>query len=116
MEPKTLQAIIPRLIDSEQAELILQQGGKLIGDSSATTMSGNFLLNLLMGMTLSYIYSMINAIQLSTHLPLFNLTFPANATFFMRFLIDIANFDLLPIEVIWYFFEFPEEGSFNLSF
>ena len=111
-----MQVIIPRLIDSETAEIVLEKGGQLIGESTSTVMSGNFLLNLLMGFTLSYLYSMINSIQLSTHLPLFNLTFPANATFFMRFLIEIANFDLLPIEVTWYFFDFPEIGSFNLSF
>ena len=47
---------------------------------------------------------------------LFNLKFPANAGFLLNFLVTVATFDLLPIEVIWFFFDFPETGSFSISF
>ena len=59
---------------------------------------------------------MINGLQLSTHMQLFNLKFPANASFLVRFLVDVAMFDIVPIEAIWYFFDFPEAGSYSLSF
>ena len=47
---------------------------------------------------------------------LFNLKFPANASFLLNFLVNVATFDLMPIEAIWFFFDFPEHGSFSLSF
>ena len=47
---------------------------------------------------------------------LFNLKFPANASFLQNFLITIATFDITPIEAIWFFFDFPELGSYSPSF
>jgi len=47
---------------------------------------------------------------------LFNLKFPANASFLVRFLVDVATFDVISIEMIWYFFEFPDRGAYNLNF
>ena len=47
---------------------------------------------------------------------LFNLKFPANASFLLNFLVNVATFDLVPIEAIWFFFDFPEQGAFSLSF
>ena len=47
---------------------------------------------------------------------MFNLKFPANAGFLLNFLISVATFDVLPIEAIWLFFDFPELGAFSPSF
>ena len=47
---------------------------------------------------------------------LFNLKFPANAGFLLSFLVTVATFDFMPIEAIWFFFDFPESGSFSLEF
>ena len=79
-------------------------------------MGGNFLVNLILAASLNQLWSMLNGLQLSTHMQLFNLKFPANAGFLLNFLVTVATFDLLPIEVVWYFFDFPETGSFSLSF
>ena len=59
---------------------------------------------------------MINGLQLSTHMQLFNLKFPANASFLVRFLVQVATFDVIEIEHIWYFFEFPKKDSYNENF
>ena len=59
---------------------------------------------------------MVNGLQLITHMPLFNLKFPANAGFLLNFTIKVATFDFLPVRVIWLIFDFPEKGAFNLSF
>ena len=67
-------------------------------------------------MALNHLWSMINGLQLSTHLPLFNLQFPANASFLVNFIIKIATFDILPIEAIWAIFDFPQKGAYSLSF
>ena len=47
---------------------------------------------------------------------LLNLKFPANAGFLLNFLVTVATFDPVPVEVIWFFFDFPEQGSHSLSF
>ena len=47
---------------------------------------------------------------------LLNLRFPANAGFMLNFLVTVATFDPIPVETIWFFFDFPEDGSHSLSF
>ena len=79
-------------------------------------MGGNFLLNLAMVAALQHLWSMLNGLQISTHMQLFNLKFPANAGFLLNFLVNVATFDIMPIEGIWFFFDLPERGAFSLSF
>ena len=79
-------------------------------------MGGNFLVNLLLLAALNHLWSMLNGLQLTTHMQLFNIKFPANAGFLLNFLVNVATFDIMPIEGIWFFFDLPEKGAFNLSF
>ena len=69
-----------------------------------------------MSFSLNYIWSMLNGLQLQTHLSLFDLKFPANASFLQGFLVNVATFDILPIEAIWWLFDFPELGAYNPNF
>ena len=73
-------------------------------------------MNLAMAAALNHLWSMLNGLQISTHMQLFNLKFPANAGFLLNFLVDVATFDIMPIEGIWLFFDLPEKGAFSLSF
>ena len=79
-------------------------------------MGGNLILNIILAASLNQLWSMLNGLQLSTHMQLFNLKFPANASFLLNFLVTVATFDVMPIETIWFFFDFPEQGSYSLSF
>ena len=79
-------------------------------------MAGNFVVSLILAASLNQLWSMMNGLQLAVHLPLFYTTFPANANFFLTFLIDVATFDMLPPEVPNFFFDFPVKDSFNLAF
>ena len=79
-------------------------------------MGGNLILNLILVAALNHLWSMLNGLQLSTHMQLFNLKFPANAGFLLNFLVNVATFDVLPIEAIWFFFDFPELGAYNPNF
>ena len=72
--------------------------------------------NMLLATSLNQLWSMLNGLQLSTHMPLFQLNVPANASFFLDFLIEVATFDPLPVEAIWAVLEFPEKGAYNDSF
>lgn len=50
-------------------------------------------------------------------MPLMNVKFPANANTFIVFLVEIANFDILPTDDLFAkIFDFPDEGGFNLNF
>ena len=79
-------------------------------------MGSNFVLNLLLAGALLKLWGLLGGLQLSTHLMLLNLKFPANAGFFLSFIVNIATFDPLPVEAIWMLFDFPELGSFSTSF
>ena len=79
-------------------------------------MAANFVVSLIMAGSLNQLWSMLNGLQLAVHLPLFFVVFPANANFFLTFLIDVATFDFLPEGVISWFFAFPVKPSFNLAF
>lgn len=59
---------------------------------------------------------MLNGLQLAVHLPLLKTAFPANANFLIRFIIDVATFDLLPSVVLPAMFDFPVKSSFNQQF
>ena len=50
--------------------------------------------------TISLVWSMINAIQLMTHVPLFSINFPANAQYFFAQLLKISVFDFFPADKI----------------
>ena len=49
-------------------------------------------------------------------MPLFKTAFPANANFFIMFIITVATFDLLPETVLPIFFDFPVKPSYNQAF
>ena len=107
---------VPRQIPSEEEASAISKGGETSELASSSVMGGNLVLNLLLATALNQLWSMLNGLQLSTHMQLFNLKFPANASFLLNFLVNVATFDIMPIESIWYFFDFPEQGSYSLSF
>lgn len=49
-------------------------------------------------------------------MPLFFVLFPANANFFLTFLISVATFDMLPGFVIPLIFDFPDKPAYNMGF
>jgi len=49
-------------------------------------------------------------------MPLLPVQFPANANFFITFLISVATFDMLPAQVIPFIFTFPENEPYTLGF
>jgi hypothetical protein len=61
---------------------------------------------------------MINTLQLILHLPLLNVSFPANAYYFFKALIDISNFNIIPPKITEVFLskfntKDPINGNFN---
>jgi hypothetical protein len=57
---------------------------------------GNFILATFVSFSLSYLWGLINALQMIVYLPLFNINFPANMNMFNSILISVATFDIIP--------------------
>lgn len=74
-------------------------------------MYGNFALNLVMASSLQLLWGMINVLQIIIYMPLFNIAFPANAQFFYALIVDIANFDIFPMEDFQALFIFTHTES-----
>jgi len=62
---------------------------------------GTFIANLMMSGSLSLLWGMINALQIISHLPYFNVYMPANAQIFYTFMNNISNFDVIPTDSIF---------------
>ena len=108
MGNNTMLVVVPRQIPSEEEAVAIESGGESTEAGSSIVMGGNFILNLILAASLNQLWSMLNGLQLSTHMGLFNLKFPSNANFLLDFMVNVATFDFLPVEAIWFFFDFPE--------
>ena len=69
-----------------------------IKNSSSVVMGGSFALNIVLAGSLSLLWGLINSLQLVTHFPLTNITFPMNAKTYFSVMFEIGNFDLIPTE------------------
>ena len=58
----------------------------------------NFSLNLLLSGAMSFLWGMLNCLQILAHFDLVNISMPANAHLLFKVLVQIATFDLLPAE------------------
>ena len=65
-------------------------------------MKGQILVQLTIGVVLFvnlfYLWSMVNVLQVMSHLLLFNITLPANLQMFLISMFDVANFELLSVD------------------
>lgn len=58
------------------------------------------------------VWSIVNNIQLITHLPLFKIIFPSNAAFVLEIFIELTNFELIPAnDILKKIFTFLEDVS-----
>lgn len=64
-------------------------------------MAGNFILNFFLSAGLNQMLSLVETQQLLLVPPLFMLSLPANAATFFKFVMEIAAFDLLPMEIFY---------------
>lgn len=86
--------------------------------TSATTLAGNAVINLLLAGSLNQVWGMVNNLQIVLHTPLMNLQFPANAFLIYDVMISVATFDILPTDDIYpsFFPDLPEDNPFTEKF
>lgn len=62
------------------------------------TLVGNAFVNILLSGAMTFLWGMINCIQIVSHFDLVNISMPANASFLYQILVSIATFNILPTE------------------
>lgn len=62
-----------------------------VGESANFVASGSFAVNILLAGSLSLLWGLINALQLLTHFPFFNVIYPENAKMYYTALYDLAQ-------------------------
>ena len=109
---ETLTVTVPRQIpDEKQADSI--------AEGSSTTEFITFailVLNFLFSASLAQVWGLLNGMQLTVHLPVFRLKVPANALFFLTYMIEVATFDPVPVEAIWAIWNLPAKEPWSPSF
>ena len=80
--------------------------GESFGNFSNAAMIGNFATNLFLSGAMTYLWGLLNSLQIVAHFPLINIMMPANAQMIFKTLIQIATFEFIPIES---FIEHSEE-------
>ena len=101
-----LEVFIPPQLDPTSAELVTAVT-ETAESTSTVVVSTNFITNLLLKASLNMLWSMVNCLQIITHVPLMNLKIPANMSSFLEFFMQIATFDFIPSEFLVWFFELP---------
>ena len=66
-------------------------------------MTSNLFINTLLSASLNSLWALMNGLQMIAHLPMFKVVFPANAQMILEPLVEVANFDLIPV---WLFYPF----------
>ena len=106
-------SFVPRQIPSAAEAAAIEDSGTSSEASSSSAMMTNFIISMVLACSLNQLWSMLNGLQLAVHMPLFKTAFPANANFFIMFMISVATFDMLPEVILPIFFDFPVKASYN---
>lgn len=108
--------MIPRQAASaEEAETIDSAGSDASTASNVTMISG-FFGAILMSTAMNFIWSMLDNLQIVTHLPLIKAKSPANANEFNSFFLEISSMQLVEIDLLNTTFYLPETEPFSLEF
>ena len=80
--------------DTEFTRLLLEivEVGK---DVTNALVLSNWALNYLMQSSISFVWGLINSLQILSYFPLINLAMPANAHLFFQIIVHIANFEIV---------------------
>ena len=79
----------------------LMDDSKVVVDVTVkTAIISNFIINILISGALSYLWGLINCLQIVSHFPLINVLMPANCQLLFSILIKMATFDVVPVDPI----------------
>ena len=80
-------------------------------------MSTNLLINTVLSASVQSLCQLMNGLQLIVHLPLLKIIFPPNVLMFVLPLVNVANFDIIPVHLVYpYVFDFQASEPYNQQF
>ena len=88
--------IIPGSVQETVSEVITATGS-----TAKTVMTGNLVLNLFLFASLNQLWSLVEAQQVIALMPILNVKLPAIPAVLISKFLEIANFDILPVEKMW---------------
>ena len=107
--------MLPRMLISEENGV--DAATALTSNGAAAAGIANIALAALLNLSLSMLWSCLNALQLMVYMPLFAIKYPANAFGFIEPLSKIANFDILnEFELQQKLFHWPAVDAYNVNF
>jgi hypothetical protein len=89
--------IPPQAVSAQQAELVANVV-RSVEEASNAVLATTLFVNLLMRASFSQIWGMINSVQIIAYMTLLSLMFPQNSLDFFEFVLNLSEFDILPID------------------
>jgi hypothetical protein len=87
-------------MDSSRAQTI-ETVTYAMQQTTNSIMAGNFVMNVILSASLQQLWSMINTQQIIVLMPLFSSQMPANAQIFYGFIMNLASFNILPMDAFY---------------
>ena len=75
----------------------------------------NFLLGIVLALSLNSLWSMLNGLQILVHMPLFRTHFPSNSLLMIQYIIKVATFDIVPEDWVVASIDLPVSDKSPLS-
>ena len=109
--------MIPRQMKSEKEADFVEQSGDTASTSSVATTALSVLVSLSTATSLSQVWGMIEALQVTVFLPLFDVKTPGNAQTFLEGLENLASFDIILLDdfTAWWIY-IPESDALSVNF
>ena len=87
---------VPKVMPNTEFTNFFSSTISTVGDFTNVVVVGNFMLNLLLSGTMTFIWGLLNSLQVVSHFPLINIMMPANAQYTFQTIVLIATFELIP--------------------
>lgn len=93
-----ISAKVPRQLPKSDASMTYIEATELSESITNAALVANFAVNVLMTGVMTYLWSMLNSLQIIAYFDLVNIVMPANAHQLFQILVSVATFDLIPAE------------------
>lgn len=91
-----LTSYIPRIIPSEAEADSMETLAIVLGTLLVLVIIFHFVVCIIYKKSFNNVWSVINIMQLTCHMPLFTVLFPANINYFLSYMIDFVTFEIFP--------------------
>ena len=87
---------VPKVMPNTEFTLFFSNSISSFGDFTNAAVVGHFMLNLLLSSTMTFLWGLLNSLQVVSHFPLINILMPANAHYTFETFMLLATFQTIP--------------------